>query len=66
MAEAKKAATKVKNPAEKKVLTAGEKWSVKAAERIKAARDKVAAAVLGYDAGYKAGVLAGKKIAAQA
>lgn len=62
MAEAKKSS--VKKPVEKaakKEPTSAEKWTVKATEKIKAVKDKTAAAVLGYEAGYKAGFLAGKK-----
>lgn len=59
MAETKKAMAK--KPAVKKEPSAAEKWVVKALERIKAAKDKQAAAVVGYEAGYKAGLVAGKK-----
>lgn len=59
-----------KKPAAKKVekkvaLTKGEEWVKKNADKIKTARDKNVAAVAAYDAGYKAGLAAGKKLALQ-
>jgi hypothetical protein len=71
MAEKKVAAKKpaAKKPAAKvevkKVLTKGEEWTKKNADKIKAARDKNAASIAAYDAGYKAGLVAGKKQALQ-
>jgi flagellar biosynthesis/type III secretory pathway protein FliH len=60
MSETKKPAAKA---AVKKEPTKGEKWAAKSAEKIGKAKDKVSAAALGYDTGYKVGLVAGKKAA---
>jgi hypothetical protein len=65
MAEKKVAAKPAAKKEVKKEATPGEKWQKKNVEKIKTFRDKNAAAVAAYDAGYKAGIQAGKKLAAE-
>ena len=55
----------VKTVEKKVVLTKGEEWAKKNADKIKAAKDKAVASAAAYDAGYKAGLVAGKKQALQ-